>query len=68
MLRKGNWKLLNNIRPLDPKNFELYNLETDLGEQADLRESFPEKYQELLKEWDSFSSRVGVLIPTPQSN
>jgi arylsulfatase len=66
MLRKGNWKLLNTIRPFELKNFELYNLETDLSEQQDLKEAKPEKYQELLLEWDKFSKQVGVVSPTPK--
>jgi arylsulfatase len=66
MLRKGNWKLLNTIRPFELKNFELYNLETDLSEQQDLKEAKPEKYQELLLEWDKFSKQVGIVSPTPK--
>jgi len=39
----------------------------DLAEQIDLKESYPEKYQEMLAEWESFSKEVGVVIPTPKS-
>lgn len=66
MLRKGNWKLLNTKRPFELKNFELYNLETDLSEQKDLKETKPEKYQELLLEWDRFFKQVGIVSPTPK--
>lgn len=66
MLRKGNWKLLNIKRPFELKNFELYNLETDLSEQQNLKEAKPEKYQELLLEWDKFSKQVGIVFPTPK--
>lgn len=66
MLRKGNWKLLITIRPFELKNFELYNLQTDLSEQQDLKETKPEKYQELLLEWDKFSKQVGIVTPTPK--
>lgn len=58
MLRKGNWKITNVIRPLDPNNFELYNLDEDLGEQHDLREQESEKYAELLAEWDKFAKEI----------
>lgn len=66
MLRKGKWKLLNNIKPLDPKNFELYDISQDLGEQQDLKATHPEKYQEMIREWEKWSQSVGVRIPIPQ--
>jgi arylsulfatase len=66
MLRKGDWKLLNNKSPLDLTNFELYNLKADLAEQVDLKDSYPDKYQEMLDEWRSFSKVVGVVTPTPK--
>jgi arylsulfatase len=68
MLRKGNWKLLNTQAPFELKNFKLYDLSKDLAEQNDLREEFPEKYQEMLSEWSSWSQKVGVILPTPKSN
>lgn len=66
MLRKGKWKLLNTQSPLELKNFGLYNMETDLSEQQNLKEVYPEKYQELLLEWEKFSKEVGVVTPTPK--
>jgi len=66
MLRKGNWKLLNTSKPFDLKNFELYNLETDLSEQQNLKDAYPEKYQEMLREWEKFSKQVGIITPTPK--
>lgn len=58
MLRKGNWKITNVIRPLDPGNFELYNLHEDMGEQHDLRDREPEKYAELLAEWEKYAMEI----------
>jgi hypothetical protein len=66
MLRKGNWKLLNTEKPFELKNFELYNLENDISEQQDLKDAQPEKYQELLQEWEKFSKQVGIITPTPK--
>ena len=65
MLRKGDWKLTNIIRPFDTTNFELYNLADDLAEVNNLKESEPEKYQELLAEWIKFSAEIKVQIPPP---
>jgi len=67
MIRKGDWKILNIERPFLVENFQLINLKMDLAEQIDLKESYPEKYQEMLAEWESFSKEVGVVIPTPKS-
>ncbi|MDI1324029.1 MAG: arylsulfatase [Algoriphagus sp.] len=66
MIRKGDWKILNIERPFQLENFLLINLKTDLAEQIDLKETYPEKFQEMLSEWASFSKEVGVVIPTPK--
>ena len=65
MLRKGDWKILNLQRPLQKKNFKLYNLKSDLAEQQDLRDEEKEKYKELLNEWDLFASEIRLQVPTP---
>jgi arylsulfatase len=65
MLRKGNWKITNFIRPFEIENFALYDLSNDLGEQRDLRESEKEKYDELLKEWMKFSDEIKIQTPPP---
>lgn len=65
MLRKGDWKILNLQRPLQKKNFKLYNLKRDLAEQQDLRDEEKEKYRELLSEWDLFASEIRLQVPTP---
>ncbi|MDN3204122.1 arylsulfatase [Algoriphagus sediminis] len=68
MLRKGNWKILNHERPFDKSNFELFDLSKDIAEQNDLRKEFPEKYQEMLLEWEKWSEQVGVVLPLPNSS
>ena len=65
MIRKGDWKITNTTRPFDTANFELYNLSNDLAELNNLKESEPEKYQELLLEWTKFSEEIKVQVPTP---
>jgi len=58
MLRKGDWKITNYITPLKVENFGLYNLSEDLGEQHDLRDEEPEKYAEMVAEWERFAREV----------
>lgn len=67
MLRKGNWKITNFIKPFKLENFALYDLSNDLGEQTDLKESEKEKYEELLMEWVKFSDDIKIQTPTPSS-
>lgn len=58
MIRKGKWKITNSIIPLNQENFELFDLSTDLAEQNNLRDKEPEKYTELLHEWEKFSKEI----------
>ncbi len=63
MLRKGQWKIINSTRPFRESRFELFDLSRDLGEQQDLRLQAPEKYRELLKEWEVYSREVRLQFP-----
>jgi arylsulfatase A-like enzyme len=65
MLRKGIWKITNFKQPFDIKNFSLYNLSNDLGEQRDLKYTEPKKYKELLIEWEKFSKEVRINFSEP---
>jgi arylsulfatase A-like enzyme len=58
MIRKGKWKITNFVQPFTFENFSLYNLSNDLGEQNDLKETEPEKYAEMLREWSKFSNEI----------
>lgn len=66
MLRKGNWKITNFIRPFKVENFGLYDLSNDITEQNDLKTKEPEKYKELLSEWDTFSKEIRIQTPPPK--
>ena len=68
MLRKGNWKITNYIRPFKVENFGLYDLSKDLSEQNDLKAEEPEKFEELLKEWKKFSIEIKVQTPSPKAD
>jgi arylsulfatase len=66
MIRKGNWKIVNMERPFKIENFKLYNLADDLAEQHDRKDDAPDKYREMLQEWEKFSKEKKVRIPTPK--
>ncbi len=61
LLIKGNWKITNISKPFDETAFALYNLAQDLGETNDLSKSNPQKFKEMLKEWEIFKKKVGVI-------
>lgn len=63
-IRKGNWKLVNTWSPFEEENFELFDLSKDLAEQHDLKNAEPEKFQEMLQEWEKYKeeSRVDLNI------
>jgi arylsulfatase len=63
MFRKGEWKINNNSRPFDENQFELYRLSTDLAEKNNLREEFPDKFEELLQDWRLFIQDKRVQLP-----
>lgn len=62
MLIKGNWKITNTSSPLDEKAFALYNLAADIGESNDLSKSNPQKFSEMMKEWELFKKK-NMVIP-----
>jgi arylsulfatase len=68
MIRKGNYKIVNIERPFVKENFKLYNVSMDLAEQNELQESEPQKYLEMLEEWEKFAEENKVQIPTPSGN
>ena len=67
MLRKGKWKITNLERPFDVGNFKLYDLSEDLAENESLNDKYPDKLQELLKDWENFAREIRVQFPPPTS-
>jgi arylsulfatase A-like enzyme len=61
LLIKGSWKITNITKPFDESAFALYNLAEDSGETKDLSKSNPGKFKEMMKEWEKFKKKVGVI-------
>jgi arylsulfatase A-like enzyme len=57
--RKGDWKAVYNHRT---KQWELYNLKSDLEEAADLAGDEPRKLEELTVEWKALNSQMAEAI------
>ena len=62
VIRRGPWKL---IETFDPEGVELYNLEDDLSETANLAAEHPELVAKLQKELDAWRRAVGAQMMKP---
>jgi arylsulfatase len=62
-LRMGEWKIVKVESPLGKDKFELYNLKEDPLETNDLSEQYPDKYFELVTQWEQYALENGVIIP-----
>lgn len=61
LVRKGEWKLVNTgMMGWDESTFELYNILDDPSESKDIKDTHPEKYQELLAVWKTFKEEYQV--------
>ncbi len=61
-LKKGKWKITKVEAPFGKSKFALFNLTEDPTESNDLALEYPEKYQELLKEWEQYVNETGVIL------
>lgn len=75
-VRQGKWKYLKPeaqfygyaVEDNRPKVEELYDLDTDLGEQQNLAEKFPEKVAELRALYEKLESIEGSYAPAAAQN
>jgi arylsulfatase len=65
LVRKGDWKLVNTIKPFNPDNFALYRVTEDLAEQYDVKHKYPNMYKQLLDHWYAYKQEAQVQFPTP---
>jgi arylsulfatase len=63
-LRKGDWKIVWLYPPYGPGRFELYDLARDPTESNDLASAHPAKLDELVRAWDDYAAKNGVILPT----
>jgi arylsulfatase A-like enzyme len=67
-LRDGQWKIVSQFRggkqndQLDPRQWQLFDMEADRTEQNDLAKTEPEKLAELVGKWQAWADRVGVQV------
>jgi hypothetical protein len=63
-LFQGDYKIVLNIPPVGDNEWHLYNIVTDPGETADLREQLPGRFQEMLDHYQAYVENNSVL-PLP---
>ncbi|MEQ9408714.1 MAG: arylsulfatase [Fuerstiella sp.] len=56
-LRSGPWKL---VRARDDRDWELYNLDKDMGETNNLAQTFPERVRAMTEQYQIWRQRVGA--------
>jgi arylsulfatase len=62
-VRSGPWKLVHMPEPWGTGDWQLYNLDEDLGESRDLSSAHPEKVTELMAHWEEYAAENNVIIP-----
>lgn len=65
-LFKGDYKITRNTPPQGDNIWRLYNLARDPGETLDLREQQPQKFAELILDYEAYEKEFGVL-PMPKN-
>ena len=58
---KGDWKILFMAPPYGKNEWHLYNLVDDPQELTNVADKHPEKFQEMLAEWESYAQSVGYI-------
>ncbi|KAL1984654.1 hypothetical protein VTN96DRAFT_8780 [Rasamsonia emersonii] len=61
-VRKGRYKAVFIPAPKGPEKWQLFDLETDMGEMHDLAEEKPEILEELVRYWAVYVAEFGVLL------
>lgn len=67
-IRQGNWKLYWSPPPFGNGAWQLYNLKSDPGEVQDLSVAHPDIVSQLKRQWRSYESEVGVIMPQNTSS
>lgn len=60
-VRRGDWK----ITDISDGRWRLYDVASDPGETQDLSAREPKRKAALVKAWDDYARRVGVVLPEP---
>ena len=62
-VRKGHWKLVKMPPPHGSGQWDLFNLDKDLGERVNLVDSHPDVSLELIQNWESYKNKNNIVLP-----
>ena len=62
-VQRGHWKLVWLHEPLGTDGWELFDLEADPGETADLSLQFPKVRESMIADWERYAEANGVILP-----
>ena len=62
-LRQGKWKISHMPKPYGNDNWQLFALDSDLGESLDVSSQYPEKKAELLLAWENYVTENHIILP-----
>ena len=62
-VRQGPWKAVSLLPPLGPGDWQLFNLEQDLGEQRDVSSENPQIMARMIDHWDTYVETNNVILP-----
>jgi arylsulfatase/uncharacterized sulfatase len=60
-LFRGDYKLTRNMPPLGDRVWRLYNIKADPGETVDLAAAEPQLFDAMMRDYEAYAARVGVL-------
>merc|ERR1712080_325337 len=60
-LFKGDLKLVKNGKPYGDGIWRMYDVKKDPGETVDLKETLPNKFEEMIHEYFGYTKKFGVL-------
>ncbi len=63
-LRRGDWKILWADGRNGSNDWQLFNISDDARETVDLRNQFPDKFDELMLGWEAYAKENNVIEPT----
>ena len=62
VVRQGNWKMSLSNAPWGSGDWALFDLSSDIGEQNDLADQYPDKVAELASHWEDYQDTNGVIV------
>jgi arylsulfatase len=62
-VRRGSFKIVWLFEPYGPARWQLFDLAADPGESRDVSGTHPGTFRELLRAWEDYVKRNGVVLP-----